>query len=79
MGIVGHARRDCDIVDDNNLLLLFARARAWATLALVDLGPLEHPSENARLKTVQHISPAAPTAEPWTGQQLYSSSRDGLT
>lgn len=78
MGIVGHARRDCDIVDDNNLLLLFARARAWATLALVDLGPL-NPSENAKLKTVQHISPAASTAEPWTEQQLYSSSRDGLT
>jgi len=50
-----HAKRDRDIVAANNLLLLFARARAWATLALVDLGPFELASE-----ITQHCPLAAP-------------------
>jgi hypothetical protein len=65
MEIVQHAKRDCDIVGDNNLLLLFAGARAWATLALVDPGPFESVSGILALQTVQHRR--------MTGQWLCSS------
>jgi hypothetical protein len=36
MHTVQQKRGNSAIVYQNNLLLLFARARAWATLALVD-------------------------------------------
>lgn len=68
METVGHARHDCGIVGDNNLLLLFARARAWATLALADPGPFEPASEIGNLKT-RSSEDDGPIAR----QQLYSS------
>jgi len=55
MEIVGHVGHDCDIVGDNNLLLLFARARAWATLALADPGLFGSPSEIVTLRAAQRL------------------------
>jgi len=54
MGIVRHAKRDCGIVGADNLLLLFAGARAWATLALVDPGLYESSSGILAPQTAQH-------------------------